>query len=342
MDTTKKFKLVKALFCLGTAFLLFSHLNNLNNQEDSLSFNDFQESNNSYWAVGVQQLSLQAEVDSSDLCLAQNNSLIGISPYTLVSSKVLAGLGADSDPEKREEIIEYIVEQGDTASTISSKFDITSDTLFWANSLTKKSLIKPGQKLLILPTTGIMHLVKPGDTLSQIAEIYKGKTNEIADFNRLNNNEIFTGDFLIIPEGIKPRIVAKTTSTSYITPIASSYFICPILPPCRITQGLHHYNAIDFSHQGVSCGDPILAAANGTIQKTGYHSVAGNYVRILHPNKVVTFYGHLSKITVSSGQTVSQGDIVGYMGYSGHTIPSGPSGCHVHFEVRGARNPFAK
>jgi len=110
--------------------------------------------------------------------------------------------------------------------------------------------------------------------------------------------------------------------------------------PYRITQGLHWYNAIDFSTG--KCGSPIYAAAGGQVQRTGYdYERAGRYVRILHPNGVVTFYGHMSKIAVNAGATVGQGQIIGYIGYSGHTIPSGPGGCHLHFDVRGSRNPFA-
>ena len=68
--------------------------------------------------------------------------------------------------------------------------------------------------------------------------------------------------------------------------------------------------------------------------------MGGNYVRILHPNGVVTYYGHLARAAMSSGARVFQGEIIGYTGYSGYTIPAGPAGCHVHFEVRGATNPF--
>ncbi|MCK4781850.1 M23 family metallopeptidase [Candidatus Parcubacteria bacterium] len=297
------------------------------------------EVSSSYWAIGVQQSSFPAAQGFSDLCLAQSNSLLGAAPYTLVSSKVLAGLGMDDSFLEREEIVEYIIEQGDTLSTITSKFEITLETLLWANNLSKNSVIKPGQKLLILPVSGIMHLVKSGDTLSQVVQDYKGDVSEVITANNLSGAEIFIGDVLVIPNGVKPKIVY---SAAYTTPIASSYFICPILPPCRITQGLHLYNAIDFSHEGVSCGEPILAAASGVVQKTGYHRIAGSYIRIIHPNEVVTFYGHLSKIITASGQEVSQGEIIGYMGHSGYTIPSGSLGCHLHFEVRGARNPFAQ
>jgi len=89
-----------------------------------------------------------------------------------------------------------------------------------------------------------------------------------------------------------------------------------------------------------SCGEPVYAAAGGTIQRIGYHTMGGNYVRVLHPNGVVTYYGHLVRAAMSSGTKVFQGEIIGYTGHSGYTIPAGPAGCHLHFEVRGATNPF--
>jgi len=187
-----------------------------------------------------------------------------------------------------------------------------------------------------MPVTGAMHIVGSGDTLSQIAEVYEAEVTDIVEFNGLSDEgKIFAGDFLIVPNGIKPKVTANYASV----PLSKSYFIAPIPSPARVTQGLHWFNAIDFSNGG--CNDPVYAAAGGTVQRTGYTNLGGRYVRILHTNGVVTYYGHLSKITVTAGQNVSQGKVVGYVGYSGKTIPAGPAGCHVHFDVRFAKNPFS-
>lgn len=274
----------------------------------------------------------------------QNNSLVGVSPAATVDAQVLGsivgGLEDGEIPAVRKEIIEYIVEQGNTLSSLAAKYEVSLETILWANELTSKSTIKPGQKLIILPVSGIVYNVKDGDTLSEIAEKYKGKVSEIVDFNGLTSEEdIFIGDILIIPNGEMPK-VSSPTSYTYI-PIGSSYFICPI-STCKITQGLHWYNATDF---GAKCGDPIYAAAAGTVQRVsyGWNSGAGNYVTILHLNGVVTMYGHISKSLVVSGQAVSQGDVIALIGGKPGTPGAGIStGCHVHFDVRGSRNPFAK
>lgn len=288
-------------------------------------------------------------LESPDFLLIQENSLKASLPPTTFSPQVLGALvGYGSLPETRKEILEYIVEEDDNPSLISQKFDIFLESLLWANDLNKNSIIRPGQKLVIPPVSGVIYHVKAGDTISEITKTYKGKVEEIIAFNELpSEGDIFIGDILVIPNGVMPPPPAVPSPT-YV-PLAQSLFICPIPlssnGKCWITQRLHWYNAVDFSNG--KCGEPIYAAAGGKVLKVkyGYNKGAGNYVRILHFNGVVTHYGHLSKALVTPDQPVSQGDIIGLMGYSGYTIPSGPAGCHLHFDVlnvpRGT-NPFLK
>lgn len=254
-------------------------------------------------------------------------------PPFLVEGKVLGAAGVFST---KREIEEYIIENGDTLAGIAQKFEISLETLLWANDLSQNSVIQPGKKLVILPVSGVLHIIRERDTISELGQIYSAKSADIIEFNELSEEgDIYVGDILIIPDGKKPAVYQRYSQV----PIPGSYFICPIPSPCRITQGLHWFNAIDFSNG--KCGDPVFAAAGGTIQRVGYGSVSGYYVRVLHPNGVVTFYGHLSRAIVVPGQTVYQGQIIGYVGYSGLTVPPGPAGCHLHFDVRFAKNPFS-
>lgn len=284
-----------------------------------------------------------------DLSIIQQNSLRSTPPPNTVSSQVLGSLIGVSDELLDEneyqydtdskEILEYVVQSGDTISSVAEKFGISIETILWANNLTKTSSLRSGQKLIILPVSGVLYHVKKDDTLSNIAETYQAKTSEITAFNELSDEgDIYVGDILIIPNGVKPKVVAAAVPS---IPLPSSYFMVPVSSPYIITQGLHWYNAIDFSHPGSACGKPVYAVAAGKIQKSGYDKTAGNYVRILHDNGVITMYGHLSSILVknpSLGEEirVSQGDIIGYIGNTGYS-----TGCHLHFEVRGAKNPFA-
>ncbi len=287
--------------------------------------------------------------ESPELTFIQKNSLAGISCSQIFSSKVLGALAGGETLEEKKEITEYIVQSGDALGSIAVNFDISLNTILWANDLTRSSVIKPGQKLIILPVSGIIHHVKKGDTLSGIAKTYKGEVEETIVFNDLTEEgDIYIGDILIVPNGVQPP--PSYPSSSYVQiPVASSYFIVPVSTPYRVTQGLHWYNAIDFANQGDSCGKPVFAAAGGEVLKIryGYNLGAGNYVRILHPNGLITHYGHLQKILVTPGQKVSQGKMLGLIGYSGRTIPAGPSGCHLHFALYSSQgnpplNPFAR
>jgi len=293
-----------------------------------------------------------------DLYLIQENTLAAASPSVIVTPQIL-GVFTEAIPEDEEkwsgeqkELIEYIVKSGDTLSGIADKFNISLNTIFWANELDKNSVIKPGQKLLILPVSGVLHYVKTGDNLSEISQTYKGKIEDIVAFNEISDKKIYPGDIIIIPDGKMPAKPSPAQYTAPSIPLTPSYFLCPIPLSngvCRITQKLHYYNAVDFSTAGFSCGQPVFAAASGEVLKIkyGYNFGAGNYIRILHPNGLITHYGHLSKILVSVGQKISRGDIIGLIGYSGYTIPLGSAGCHLHFGVysvdgRPPLNPFAK
>lgn len=289
-------------------------------------------------------------IESPNLSLVQENSISGVSCSQIVSSKALGVLVGEENMEDNKEITEYAVKSGDTIGSIAENFNISINTILWANDLNKSSTLKSGQKLIILPVSGTFHNVKKGDTIDQITKTYKGDKEETVAFNELVSEEdIYVGDILIIPNGTKPAPVSIPKPVQSAPPLAASYFIPPIISPYRITQGLHWFNAVDFAYQSESCGKPVLATAEGTILKIkyGYNGGAGNYIKIIHPNGLITHYGHLQVILKNQGDKVSQGDIIGFIGYSGKTIPAGPAGCHLHFALDSEVgvspiNPFAK
>jgi len=244
--------------------------------------------------------------------------------------------------EGRKEVLDYTVKKGDTIASIANTFGISSETILWANNLNSGSVLKQGQTLIILPVSGVLYRVQSGDSVSQIAKTYKGDAARIVAFNELTSeSDISIGDILVIPDGKKS--IATTPIISQI-PIANNYFIRPT--EGRLTQGIHFYNAVDLANK---CGTPIYAAAQGQILKTAITNStsrsanrgAGTYIKILHPNGTTTYYGHLSAVFVDVGVQVSQGQLIGLMGGQPGTPGAGNStGCHIHFEVGGARNPF--
>lgn len=262
-------------------------------------------------------------VEYTDLLIAQSNTIYSVAPLYYPTTQLLAV----KTEERANEIISYTVEPGDSVSSIAENFNISSDTIIWANELTDTNL-KVGTDLIILPVSGVFHIVGNNETIDGIAKKYKAKTEEIISFNNLENDSLIQlGDILIIPGGEKPKPQPAVTRTSF------SGFIAPASGV--ISQGLHSVNAVDIAN---ICGTPIYASAAGTVNMVGYHSTGGNYIKISHANGTTTYYGHLSRILVSRGQSVSQGSVIGYMGNTGYTI--GATGCHIHFEVRGGTNPF--
>lgn len=270
-------------------------------------------------------------------------------PPTAITPQILGAIvggarGIAEASEARRAIVEYEVEENDTLSQVAREFGVKVDTIVWANGLNKDAPLKPGQKLIISPVDGTIHYVVSGDTIDKIAQTYQAESQEIIAFNELaGENDVFIGDVIIVPNG---KVVAKTASKVAAAQVSSSaasssampdnYFLCPVGSACKRTQGLHFRNAVDLT--GGYCGAPIYAAASGIIikAKTGWNGGAGIHVVISHMDGALsTRYYHLKSYIVSQGQEVKKGDIIGYMGDTGNS-----TGCHLHFEVIGAANPF--
>ncbi|MDP2629475.1 MAG: peptidoglycan DD-metalloendopeptidase family protein [Candidatus Harrisonbacteria bacterium] len=240
----------------------------------------------------------------------------------------------------RDEVITYTIKEGDNLSILAEKFGISLNTLLWANSGVSANKIRPGQEIVILPVSGVRHIVKSGDTLSSIASKYQVTTAQIKEFNEIEDNVIVLNQELVIPGGkplSSPRAIASR-SVANNTPSYAGYYA---RPASGYNWGLlHGNNGIDIANACGSTG--IYAAAAGTIIKTayGWNGGYGNMIMIAHANGTETLYAHLQSISVSGGSYVNQGDYIGAMGNTGKVY--GATGCHLHFEVRGARNPFSK
>lgn len=236
-----------------------------------------------------------------------------------------------------DQISIYVVREGDTLSEIAQMFDVTVNTVKWGNDLTSNTL-RAGQVLIILPISGVKHTVVKGDKVETLAKKYKGDIEEILAYNNLKQGEALeVGSVIIIPDGevvphpTKPGSAPRSTSglKEY-----AGYYLRPVVGG-RKTQGLHGYNGIDI---GAPVGTPVLAAADGEViisRSGGWNGGYGNYVVIRHANGTQTLYSHNSKNNVSVGDTVKQGDVIGFVGATGKA-----TGPHLHFEIRGAKNPF--
>ena len=198
-------------------------------------------------------------------------------------------------------------------------------------------VIKEGQELVILPISGVRHVVKNGDTLKSLATKYKADLEDILSYNSLPADaKINVGDVVIIPDGVisAAQTSLARTSGSQTYPVYSGFYLRPIVGG-RKTQGIHGNNGVDLA---APTGTPILASADGKViisRTGGYNGGYGLYVVVSHANGTQTLYAHMSKNNVSVGQSVEQGQVIGAVGSTGKS-----TGPHVHFEIRGAKNPF--
>ena len=131
---------------------------------------------------------------------------------------------------------------------------------------------------------------------------------------------------------IRGRLAAAQGATDS-TPSASG-LIWPVNGPVTSPFGYRWgrlHAGIDI---GVPYGTPIHAAAAGTVVLAAWTGGYGNYTCIDHGGGLATCYAHQSSYAVSTGAQVSQGQVIGYVGSTGHSF-----GAHLHFEVRINGNP---
>jgi LysM repeat protein len=264
----------------------------------------------------------------------------------IVDEGSLVPSGAFGENEYRDavgsgEISVYTVREGDSLSQIAEMFGVTVNTILWANDVSAKT-IHEGQTLVILPIVGVRHVVKEGDTLASIAKKYEGNADEILSYNQLATaDDLTVGSTIIIPGGNMhtapvQQTTKKSSSAKGTAPKSTNGYFSNPLPGSVETQGIHGYNGVDLA--GVSVGTPIRAAAAGEVivsRSSGWNGGYGSYVVVKHGNGTQTLYAHMSSVAVAVGDYVDAGETLGGVGSTGKS-----TGPHLHFEVRGATNPF--
>lgn len=270
---------------------------------------------------------------------ATGGPILAIVDDTALSTEIEdSGYFIDAGQSGNGQISTYIVRSGDTLTSIAKMYHVSVNTILWANDISNGK-IAVGQELVILPISGVKHTVKSGDTILTIAKKYNATQSDILAYNGLTTSSKLTiGQEIIIPDGEK---TSSSGSVSVATQKivsglkeAVGYYLRPIVGG-RKSQGIHGHNAVDLA---APIGTPIMAAADGKVivSKTGgYNGGYGTYVVISHSNGTQTVYGHMSANYVNVGDSVDQGTMIGRIGMTGNT-----SGPHVHFEIRGAKNPF--
>ncbi len=258
-------------------------------------------------------------------------------------------------PERpRDHLITYIVQPGDTVSTIAAKFKLKEQTVEWANGLElNPDVVVSGAELIIPPVDGVVHVVETDDTIAKIAHKYKVKPEAIVQYEP---NHLYSVDALlrphqtiIVPGGTKPYVIPVVHSYAGPVPAGaahgSGHFAWPASGRltalfnqivCSPLLGCVHHSGIDIAN---GIGTSIKAADSGYVAFAGYRTDGyGRLIIINHGNGFTTYYAHLSVILVRKGQSVGRGQLIGRMGRSGNV-----TGVHLHFETRFnniVRNPL--
>jgi len=307
------------------------------NFDESNSQNmDLLQANVSPSLLGNKDIGDEKIEEIKDLSTTSDNALLPL----VATGETYSGI--DTENVSSGEISVYVVRKGDSIALIAQMFNISSNTILWTNDMKKSDTIKEGDILIIMPVDGVKHTISKGDTLSKLADKYKVEVSDITNFNDISVDEqLAVGNEIFIPgaEIITP-VAPKSSNGTYIakTPNlkdVSGYFINPVPNYSRRSQGLHDKYAIDLA---APTGSRILASAPGKVlvARYGYNGGYGNFVIIQHSNGTQTLYAHMSKIATSAGVQVSRGETIGYVGSTGRS-----TGPHIHFEVRGAKNPGA-
>ena len=292
----------------------------------------------------------KAKPEASEVPNLEGGSLLVADNALVPTVGPLSGTGGPEMAEEvsADDISVYVIRKNDSLSQIAEMYDVSVNTILWANDMKKGDKLVEGDLLFILPISGIKHTVTKGQTLKGIANLYKVDPEDVAVFNSLPvDAQLAIGDELLIPEGEMPNDTApssdskKSTTKTKVTAkngsskVISGYYINPVPELKRKSQGIHDKNAVDLA---APTGTRILASAPGTvlIARNGSNGGYGNMVIIQHPNGTKTLYAHMSSIATHSGATVDRGQVIGYVGSTGRS-----TGPHLHFEVHGAKNPGA-
>ena len=137
------------------------------------------------------------------------------------------------NPTETLAVQEHSVVEGETVDTLAEKYNISKETIKWANNLTEDS-IEPGKVIKILPTDGVSYTVKADDTIEKIAERYKVSPERLVLFNDLDLTGIKEGDSIILPSAelpeeerpgyVAPRAAIRATTNSSNSKVSVSSF----------------------------------------------------------------------------------------------------------------------
>ncbi|MFQ5420414.1 MAG: peptidoglycan DD-metalloendopeptidase family protein [Anaerolineae bacterium] len=243
----------------------------------------------------------------------------------------------------------YLVQRGDTPTSIAEAYGISPETILGGNPRLSEesSLLQADTEIVILPVDGVLHDVRPGDTVESVAALYGASVEDIINYEP-NNLEfpyrLYPDTQIIVPGGVRelfvwtpPDLTTVNRGTSGIGSgvnpviVGTGTFIFPVVSRVFTQYYWYGHPGIDIA---LPIGSAVYASDSGTVTFAGWNTYGyGNLIVVNHGNGFETFYAHLSQIFVVPGQIVYQGDVIGGTGSTGNS-----SGPHIHFEIRQKNN----
>jgi murein DD-endopeptidase MepM/ murein hydrolase activator NlpD len=186
---------------------------------------------------------------------------------------------------------------------------------------------------------GVLHVVKPGENLSRIAQAYGVSTKELARLNQLRDaHQIRAGQTLFIPAAKREFPVDVPTATEAkigspatgeIRPRSRNGFLWPVKGPINSRFGPRGITVHDGIDIAAPEGTPIRAIDAGEVIYSDELRGYGKMIILRHAGGFVSVYAHNQKNFVREGQTVARGEVIATVGSTGRV-----TGPHLHFEIR--------
>ena len=244
------------------------------------------------------------------------------------------------------------VQEGETLDGIAARYGVDREHILWNNIdvIDDENLLTVGQVLQVPSVAGIIHSVRLGETVSDIATLYDANVEDIINFpaNNLGDpNMLVENSTILVPGGrllpvaapsLRPDVAApevpatdpapQVAAAPDVVPDPSTTgFIWPVVDLITSYFGPAHPLGIDINAPYV----PVYAAADGQVVFAGGDPCCsyGLYVEIRHEGGYETRYAHFSSINVGLGEWVTQGQLIGVSGETGRS-----TGPHLHFELR--------
>lgn len=239
----------------------------------------------------------------------------------------------------------HTTQPGDTIAALAAFYGVTEATILDNNLEAHDDHLDEGQTLLIPLQDGILHAVSEGETLSSVVGLYDNiDAATVVDFrpnNLFDGRALTAGTYVLLPGAERkppppPPVVEDGGNWYGPPPPSDGKFALPLAGWNAITDTFGTYRGEGRIHEGIDLGlwgywkSPIFASCSGTVTRVAWWDYSYGYHVIINcGDGWETLYAHFSSISVEWGQTVEQGEVLGYSGSTGFS-----TGEHLHFEIR--------